>query len=1044
MTIVKNTRKVWSLLVLALLCCALLIGCESGGSNGVTEIFVQKADMPRLTYVQGQELDLHGGILTAVVDGEAGPVPMDSADVTVTGYNKDQLGKQTLTITYKGKTTTIEVEVVGRISAEGYETNYFVGDTYDNEKGKLKVLKEDGSYATVNLNSAEVTLKSFDSSKAGKATITVTYNGDDCSFEVNVHEVANIRLTTPKKVKYASHELELSLAGGYLTVEAPSPSTFSKHIPLTADMVSGYDPSVVTYENRDQVVKQTIQINYGGKQASYEVQIAYSDVHLVQYLAQQLQHLDWTQETLPELTEAETENAIAAIRTYLGLTPLERDNIDEQAMQSVLFAGTVALRTAYLTELETFADVFVLTSEGQLALTCKSYEATQTAAARLADADDIFNVYAELLLQINSEFGDVAFQNVQLKNLIVAHSTETATELIDRFNYMMDLHDLLKNIPENWTVETLEISEHETSVANALSKIIIGKYQGVSHNQMYRLLSAWRENDDYFDILYTYYTYIKVDGMEELQAGRWQIIPLPGLLNDWYMSFMKAVQQEQYMMNYENTNAYLHDTAGFMFYYFQTLDYAKKIQESGNQLYTNIYRMLDFDALVESNLRCGPRGYLYQMGAGLDSAKVLEAWEKVMVILDIYVNRPQTTFAEAEADFRAVLDVLVEMSPADLYAFTSSMNFLYDSSRGTVLVLDCTTRIYNTMMNLLASFYYNTLPRETVFPSFCNLMLAMENYSLRGIKATAVDEFKVAMESMKAAYESLSQEDKAIFDQYLGAGYAKYLSIYSRLATEGPVNVGQWEAKLEMLRVTMEKFDEVIGFALDANTTPEQKSHAMPVVMALYEKAVLLRAELANAGGAVADELYTRTYTIQEMELTLEYYFSAVRNLFVKYMLAAGISTDTGESYMLWDLYGSSAIRPVMAQMADILLAEHEGRIYDGSNLYNIMLAFRSLDAADKHTFFVLGVNQVYYAALERYFCNMDANLSEMVPSLLRAEIAYAVYRNDQTAENRAAFMEEFAKTLAAYNKLENKDQMDASLRQMFELYKDAYTHMNG
>ncbi len=104
-----NKKPAILALLMALLCCALLMGCEGGGEGGVSEIFVQKMDMPRLSYVQGQELDLHGGVLTAVVDGVAGPVPMDAADVTVTGYNKDQLGKQTLTITYMGKTTTIEV-----------------------------------------------------------------------------------------------------------------------------------------------------------------------------------------------------------------------------------------------------------------------------------------------------------------------------------------------------------------------------------------------------------------------------------------------------------------------------------------------------------------------------------------------------------------------------------------------------------------------------------------------------------------------------------------------------------------------------------------------------------------------------------------------------------------------------------------------------------------------------------------------------------------------------------------------------------------------
>ena len=90
-TVMKS--KILLLVALALMCCALLAAC--GEKGGVSEIFVQKADMPRMTtYVQGQELNLHGGVLTVVVDGEATPVPLDNEAVTVTGYNKDQLGEQ--------------------------------------------------------------------------------------------------------------------------------------------------------------------------------------------------------------------------------------------------------------------------------------------------------------------------------------------------------------------------------------------------------------------------------------------------------------------------------------------------------------------------------------------------------------------------------------------------------------------------------------------------------------------------------------------------------------------------------------------------------------------------------------------------------------------------------------------------------------------------------------------------------------------------------------------------------------------------------------
>ena len=65
-------------------------------------------------YVLGQELDLSGGILKVEGGGKTTEIPLDSDKVSVSGYNKDQLGKQTVTVTYNGVSTEITVTVVER------------------------------------------------------------------------------------------------------------------------------------------------------------------------------------------------------------------------------------------------------------------------------------------------------------------------------------------------------------------------------------------------------------------------------------------------------------------------------------------------------------------------------------------------------------------------------------------------------------------------------------------------------------------------------------------------------------------------------------------------------------------------------------------------------------------------------------------------------------------------------------------------------------------------------------------------------------------
>ena len=198
-------RKIYlvglSLILLILLSLAVFVSCTDKPAEG-TQIFIQGSGAPRLTYVQGQDLDLSHGVLTVVEKGQERSLPLDNAEITVTGYDNKTLGKQTLTVTYKGLTTTFEITVIPRTVAENFESDYFVGDTFDNTKGRLRIARDDGSTFNVNLNSEKISLKAFDASKEGTTTILVTYKDGDtsyeCSFDVTVHKAAMVSLT-PRK-----------------------------------------------------------------------------------------------------------------------------------------------------------------------------------------------------------------------------------------------------------------------------------------------------------------------------------------------------------------------------------------------------------------------------------------------------------------------------------------------------------------------------------------------------------------------------------------------------------------------------------------------------------------------------------------------------------------------------------------------------------------------------------------------------------------------------------------------------------------------------
>ena len=183
----NSTKKILSLVLLVLIAVFALsfTACDKSGDpstnnppiiggSTVTEIYIEKSKMPRQLYVEGQSLELKGGVLTTVIDGQPAPIPLDSEGVTVSGYDMNVVGHQTVTVTYKEKTTTFPITVIARAVAENYEANYFVGDAFNKTKGKLRLAKDNAETFVVNMNDPTVTVKSFDSTVAGEHSVTVS------------------------------------------------------------------------------------------------------------------------------------------------------------------------------------------------------------------------------------------------------------------------------------------------------------------------------------------------------------------------------------------------------------------------------------------------------------------------------------------------------------------------------------------------------------------------------------------------------------------------------------------------------------------------------------------------------------------------------------------------------------------------------------------------------------------------------------------------------------------------------------------------------
>lgn len=344
---------------------------------------IEIASTPTLVYRQGQPFDLSNGSL--VVWYEEGfpfyDVPLTDPDVTVSGYDADKPGQQTVTIAYRGQEISLEVQVLTpeEARADDIETlmkllycnvEFLTGRTgmpeepFDNwepdtlrfagtwtEKNQealflfawsryafLKPDTDAWDYCThaedsatgstfkvpadvmldilsqymVCSNSTLEDLPYYDKSSGcfifqglggwggacldlnQYATITQKDNGNwlvqqrkpspDAGttpeyapelYQFNLELTEDYRLvsleilmekltwkTQPVKTTYEKGQ-PLDLAGGVITAKHGTGKTFD--IPLTADMVSGYDP--------EKSGKQTLTVTYGGVSIPFEVTV---------------------------------------------------------------------------------------------------------------------------------------------------------------------------------------------------------------------------------------------------------------------------------------------------------------------------------------------------------------------------------------------------------------------------------------------------------------------------------------------------------------------------------------------------------------------------------------------------------------------------------------------------------------------------------------------------------------------------------------------------------------------------------------------------
>lgn len=156
------------------------------------------AEPTKLAYVQGEELDLTGLIMNALYEnGYTDQIQAADGGFEVSGYNAQQIGEQTVTVSFGGQSVSFTVNVTAKedpspvftgitIANLPDKTEYVQGEELDLTGIIVEAHYSDTSVIKLQEGENGYTVSGYDAQQIGEQTITISYNGDSVTFAVNV------------------------------------------------------------------------------------------------------------------------------------------------------------------------------------------------------------------------------------------------------------------------------------------------------------------------------------------------------------------------------------------------------------------------------------------------------------------------------------------------------------------------------------------------------------------------------------------------------------------------------------------------------------------------------------------------------------------------------------------------------------------------------------------------------------------------------------------------------------------------------------------
>ena len=1046
----KKFSRLALLLLLIVASVFAMTACDDPGEQSAAKISVQEGGMPQLMYVLGEELDLSNGVLTVKNGDDVQEIPLNDASISVTGYDKNTLGEQTLTITYNGKTTTITVTVVERMQVIEFVTDYLVGDSFDTSKGRLKVTRDDGSNYTVVLNGDGVEIIGFDSSKTGAQTLTAKYTGNDasyeCKFTVNVHAVDSVEFHSPKKVNYNSHETGLDLTEGYFTLTGNG-GALTKTVVLTETMVSGFDLTAVTEENSP--LTQKLTVTYDGKEYSYDVKLIYTNISLFKKEAAAFAGLDWTGAEIPEYTAELGEKALELMEVYLDLSKADQTYITMEETLSVARVALMHGMDLLDPDLVAMEGAFTIIG-GALEFTCVSREAVENAIEILDNEDGNLYRVSPILVDMIDELEDQLVMDDLYFGDFGLLPAELYEQLLEIFEHMVEVHDVLVEIPDDW--QTVGVQTYANEIEAFYNVIFSNDYVDNGMAYIYPYVANWRATGDAFDILYYYY--YETDNREALNALA--TVNLPTSLSEIAYHITEMLSQIDMISQQAQF-----DTTLLMYHYHTAVRLAEELKAGNDEMAKKLYDVLpvnsllgiadgtlfNFDTLMEY-VRVMDGGY-YQYSGGLLG---VEAYHKIMgayvdLITKMLDDETYEDSAQYGQDLEALFAMFVDLAPTEQYYFLNTLNAFYSMSIPP-LAFDDTGEFAELMCFFvtLVNEYYRDKLSSNAADAYNDLVAAIEIYAQRMNNENWKAEFTGRMDSVQAIYAQMSADDKAVFEQYLGDIYNKYLNIRDTyVLADDLIDLGEWEDEFKAL-------DDAITNVEIALTYIQQGQPLYALFYNAYERAQRLADYiLTNAPAEILEAYYYEArYGANDAEegmgtesvaASYEYVMTTYRNMYINYLLGEAVGSS------VYDVYVGSALPAFMDACYDLswtyIYGGDSGGEYDKAQVLGILKTFREMTLEEQILFVMLeGETSYYYAGLEEFIAqNYNENVAAVALNLLSLEEQYILYdyyvQNGADAAEILPYMQTILTAVKAdYEALSAEDKASfADFEEMYTFY---------